>query len=231
MIKYINQYSFSFDELNFNEEKLFEAFRDFSTQNFPLLEELYQQLYPSIKQNCKPVAGYKYFESEHITFQKNILSIDNIEFNLGPIIYRDLKDASDIFIFVCTIGSDLEKEVQKLISEGDTISAFILDRIASELVELTADLLELKIQNELNTKNYNLTNRFSPGYCGWSVSEQRKLFSLLPEDFCGIHLTESSLMIPIKSVSGVYGAAFNLIRKDYHCDICDAEFCYRRKSD
>lgn len=157
--------------------------------------------------------------------------IDKTPFNLGPIIYRDLKDATDIILFVCTIGNKLEEKVQELVSSGDTISAFILDRIASELVELTADLLENKIQIELNSIGYKLTNRYSPGYCGWSVSEQQKLFSLLPEDFCGVRLTESSLMMPIKSVSGIYGAAKNLIRKDYHCEICDDEFCYRRKPD
>lgn len=231
MIKDINQYFFSFDELNFNEEKLIEAFRDFSTQNVSLLKDTYHYLYPFLIENCKPVAGYKYIDAKHISFQKNILIIDNIEFNLGPIIYRDLKDVSDIFLFVCTVGNRLEEKVQELVSGGDTLSAFILDRIASELVELTADLLELQIQNELEIKNYNLTHRYSPGYCGWSVSEQQKLFSLLPKDFCGIKLTESSLMLPIKSVSGIYGAAFNLIRKDYHCEICDDEFCYRRKSD
>ncbi|BDQ02171.1 MAG: 5-methyltetrahydrofolate--homocysteine methyltransferase [Ignavibacterium sp.] len=231
MIKDINQYFFSFDELNFNEEKLIEAFRDFSTQNVSLLKDTYHYLYPFLIENCKSVAGYKYIDAKHISFQKNILIIDNIEFNLGPIIYRDLKDVSDIFLFVCTVGNRLEEKVQELVSDGDTISAFILDRIASELVELTADLLELQIQNELEINNYNMTHRYSPGYCGWSVSEQQKLFSLLPKDFCGVHLTESSLMLPIKSVSGIYGAAFNLIRKDYHCEICDDEFCYRRKSD
>lgn len=231
MIKKINQYYFSFDELNFNEDKLSEAFRDFSTQNFSLLQETWYQLHPLIRQNCKPVAGYRHFESDVVSYQKNILIVDNAQFNLGPIIYRDLKDVSDIFLFVCTIGKKLEDKVQELVSSGDTLSAFILDRIASELVELTADLLEDKIQSELNPIGYNLTYRYSPGYCGWPVSEQQKLFQLLPDNFCGIHLTESSLMTPIKSVSGIYGAAYNLIRKDYHCDICDDEFCYRRKTD
>lgn len=231
MINDIFQYSFSFDELNFNENRLLELFQDFSIQNVATLEDTFQNFFPFIKQNCKPVGGYRFFESSHISFQKYILIVDNIEFNLGPIIFHDLKEASDIFIFVCTIGNKLEEQIQKLTLTGDTISAFILDRIASELVELTADLVELEIQKQCKSKNFNLTNRYSPGYCGWTVSEQQKLFSLLPKNFCGIHLMESSLMLPIKSVSGIYGAANNLIRKDYHCEICDDEFCYRRKNE
>ncbi|MCK7538940.1 MAG: hypothetical protein MZV63_52410 [Marinilabiliales bacterium] len=47
-----------------------------------------------------------------------------------------------------------------------------------------------------------ITNRFSPGYCGWDVAEQHKLFSFFKDNFCGITLTESALMNPVKSVSG-----------------------------
>ncbi len=231
MIKAINQYFFSFEELNFNEKKLIGIFKDFSDQNISLLKETWQNLYPFIQQNTQPVGGYRYFRANQITFQKNILLIDFTKFNLGPVIYRDLKDVSELFVFVCTIGNALEEKVKELVSTGDTISAFILDRIASELVELTADLLENKIQAELKPISLNLTKRYSPGYCGWKVNEQQKLFSLLPENFCGIKLTESSLMLPIKSISGIYGSGYNLVRKDYHCEICDDEFCYQRKTD
>jgi hypothetical protein len=73
-----------------------------------------------------------------------------------------------------------------------------------------------------------ITNRYSPGYCGWDVSDQHKLFSLLPNNFCGIKLTENALMIPIKSVSAVIGIGKNVERKDYQCSICEIEFCYKR---
>ncbi|MCK7517168.1 MAG: hypothetical protein MZV64_05325 [Ignavibacteriales bacterium] len=34
------------------------------------------------------------------------------------------------------------------------------------------------------------TNRFSPGYCGWHVSEQHNLFRLVPDNYCGITLND-----------------------------------------
>jgi hypothetical protein len=37
------------------------------------------------------------------------------------------------------------------------------------------------------------------------VAEQHKLFSLLPPGICGITLSDSALMHPIKSVSGITG--------------------------
>lgn len=229
MIKDIHQYHFSFDELKFNEEKLIKLFSDFSSSNNSLLIDSFQNILPFLKANCKPIAGFRFFDEKSISFHKNILTIENFHFELGPIIYRDLKEASELFVFVCTIGKIVEEKIHKLFSKGDSLNAFILDRIASELVDSTADLLEQKIQSDFLKTGYNLTNRYSPGYCGWSVSEQQKLFSLLPDKFCGVQLTKSSFMIPIKSISGIYGAGYNLVRKDYHCEICDDEFCYKRK--
>jgi hypothetical protein len=45
--------------------------------------------------------------------------------------------------------------------------------------------------------------RFSPGYCGWNISAQRKLFDTLGPHKIGIALNKSYLMQPIKSISGV----------------------------
>jgi len=45
--------------------------------------------------------------------------------------------------------------------------------------------------------------RYSPGYCGWHVSGQKALFGFLDAAVVGITLTDSSLMHPLKSVSGV----------------------------
>jgi len=49
--------------------------------------------------------------------------------------------------------------------------------------------------------------RFSPGYCGWHVSGQKRLFARLQPESIGITLNDSCLMQPLKSVSGVIVAA------------------------
>ena len=45
--------------------------------------------------------------------------------------------------------------------------------------------------------------RYSPGYCGWHMTGQRKLFEFVQPDRIGVSLTPSCLMQPLKSVSGV----------------------------
>jgi len=68
----------------------------------------------------------------------------------------------------------------------------------------------------------------SPGYCGWDVSEQQKLFSLVNDMRIGIKLTESSLMIPIKSISGLWGFGEKLKKKEYNCNKCEEAMCYKK---
>ena len=74
-----------------------------------------------------------------------------------------------------------------------------------------------------------ITNRYSPGYCGWQVAEQHKLFQLIPDNYCGIRLTESALMDPVKSVSGIIGIGENVKINPYTCRMCDMPDCVYRK--
>ncbi len=113
-------------------------------------------------------------------------------------------------------------------NDGDMLKGYIIDIAASELVEKTTDLLESELLKIVSRKNFGVTNRYSPGYCGWNVNDQHKLFSFLPDNFCGVSLTDSALMLPIKSISAVIGIGANSEKEDYQCSLCDTDFCYKR---
>ena len=85
--------------------------------------------------------------------------------------------------------------------------------------------IQKELELDLRVKNLQISDRYSPGYCEWSVAEQQKLFSLLPENFCGISLSDSSLMTPIKSVSGIIGIGKDLKQKGYQCNWCNDQNC------
>jgi hypothetical protein len=70
----------------------------------------------------------------------------------------------------------------------------------------------------------------SPGSLeDWPIEEQKKLFSLLPgvDSMLGVRLTESFLMIPRKSVSGIY---FPADVSFFNCQLCSRESCENRKA-
>jgi len=52
---------------------------------------------------------------------------------------------------------------------------------------------------------------------------------LFPENHCGIKLSDSCLMDPIKSVSGVIGFGRNVKKTAYECQMCELETCIYRK--
>jgi cobalamin-dependent methionine synthase I len=49
------------------------------------------------------------------------------------------------------------------------------------------------------------TRRYSPGYGDWGVSAQKDFLAWLGAGHIGIKLTESSQMLPEKSVSAILG--------------------------
>lgn len=91
------------------------------------------------------------------------------------------------------------------------------------------DKIQDEMEQHLRQYGLNITDRYSPGYCGWNVDEQQKLFSLFPDKFCGVTLTPHSLMQPVKSVSGIIGIGPEVSRKGYTCNVCDMANCIYRK--
>lgn len=161
---------------------------------------------------------------------KEMLSVNDTFFNIGKIITRQLRGSSTYAFFAATAGADFEKFQHALQQEGDMVEIYIADAIGSIMAEKAADCMETALDEYIRDRGWKHTNRFSPGYCGWHVSEQKKLFPLFPlAEPCGIRLTDSSLMLPIKSVSGVIGVGDSVRKLEYTCGLCNYDRCYRRK--
>ena len=151
------------------------------------------------------------------------------DFDMGKIILHQLKGSEAYALFIATAGIEYESYLQRLKNEGDMVRVYIADALGSVIAEKTADMLETCLQESINKLGWHHTNRFSPGYCGWHVSQQQLLFPLFQGHTCGVRLTESSLMLPIKSVSGIIGLGKEVRRLDYTCGLCNFEKCYKRK--
>lgn len=147
------------------------------------------------------------------------------DFLTGAIIGSYLDGMTDACVFVSTAGAEFEAAVHALAAKGDIVADFIADSIGSVLAEMAVARLEKDLGIDAG-----LSLPYSPGYCGWDVREQHRLFSLFPPEPCGISLSESSLMTPEKSVSGFFALGKDLKRQPYHCEICQNKKCYKRKN-
>ena len=151
------------------------------------------------------------------------------DFEMGNIILRQLRGSEAFALFVCTSGLEFETYQQRLKEQGDMVRVFIADALGSVIAEKCADQMEKALQESIDKLGWKQTNRFSPGYCGWHVSQQQLLFPLFQGHTCGVKLTDSSLMIPIKSVSGIIGLGKKVRKLEYTCGLCDFKQCYKRK--
>lgn len=151
-------------------------------------------------------------------------------FQWGRIIDRQLQGSEAYALFVATSGTEYEAFQQRLLKEGDMVRVFVADALGSVIAEKTADRMEDTLQQSIDKLGWHRTNRFSPGYCGWHVSQQQLLFPLFGvKEPCGIQLTDSSLMVPIKSVSGIIGLGRSVRYLPYTCGLCDFKNCYKRR--
>ena len=174
-------------------------------------------------------SGYKIFNPRKVRLTGENFIIDNRNFNCGKIIYSSLKDSETIAFLISSVGYEIENWSKHFIDSNEMLKVYLIDKVASELVEQLADKTELLLENELKVIDLNATNRYSPGYCGWSVADQQNLFSLLPSKFCGVSINDNSMMMPIKSVSAVIGVGKKVEKRDYECLICEIDFCYKRE--
>ena len=157
------------------------------------------------------------------------IRILGVRFNSGKIIPKMLRNSQNYAFFLVTAGPELENLARSLMTEGDYLDGYIVDLLASELVDSAADQIQEQVRNLAEQRSMQITNRYSPGYCSWNVDEQQKLFSLFPEGCCGISLSESSLMNPVKSISGIIGLGAEVAFRDYTCEICSMIHCQFRK--
>ncbi len=150
--------------------------------------------------------------------------------------------ADELALFAVTLGAPVSGRIAALFDAGDYALGGALDAAASETAELTATHIArtvlAKVRHAGRATDETRALGYSPGYCGWNLTGQRALFDTLDPARVGITLTESCLMEPIKSVSGVIvigPACIHDFDDDYDfCAECAAHDCrdrIRRVSD
>jgi len=177
----------------------------------------------------EPRGGYLFLPAVSGGDQETI-RIANTVFNTGRIIGTKLAGAEMFSFFMGTAGSGPEELSRSMLEKGNPLEGFVVDLIGSCLAESLAGYLHDQIGEEAKKEGRGFSNRYSPGYCEWNVCEQKKLFALFPDHFCNIRLSGSSLMTPIKSVSGVVATGTQIKFSDYSCQDCKRKDCPFRKT-
>lgn len=111
-------------------------------------------------------------------------------------------EADCLALFTFTLGQKISERIENLFNDNEPALASIIDAVAS-CGAYNASLLAEKERNRTEGYENSKTLLYSPGYCGWHITAQKKIFNVLKPEEIGITLNESCLMIPLKSISGV----------------------------
>lgn len=220
---------FSFADLKLTVHQIGKLIDYEKGENREQISEMIGEVLSEAESICEIKAEYVIWPGIDLPEGKPVMNINGISFNIGKVIRGQLGKAESGAIFTCTAGNAIGEKARQLMHEKDFLAGYIFDIAGSEIVEAAADLMQENLRKSMIESGRQITNRFSPGYCGWHVSEQHKLFRLIPGNYCGITLNDSALMNPIKSVSGFIGIGENVKFMPYTCNLCDLNDCIYRK--
>jgi hypothetical protein len=108
-------------------------------------------------------------------------------------------------LYVATLGTPLADRIREMFATNDLGRGWMLDAVASSGADRLSHLLAATFESELEQRGHEASRvlPYSPGYCGWTVEGQPKLFARLGPGEIGVTLNDSCLMTPVKTVSGV----------------------------
>lgn len=155
--------------------------------------------------------GEDYVEIERKRFTSRVLRVN-------------LDQVHRVFPYVATCGTELDDWADTI---DDPLHRFWADAIKEEALIIAFDVLNEELVKTFHPGN---SSTMSPGsLLDWPLTEQRNLFSLLgdTEKSIGVQLTDSLLMVPTKSISGI---RFPTEVDFESCQLCPRELCPGRRA-
>ena len=196
----------------------------------PQLEKLLTEKSEICINNIKPKAIYSNYEIEKIIGERVYFKSGNIF--TGPNISKILTGSEISTIFITTLGNMVDKIIKDVSESGDMLSTIIMDAITTELLGILGNHISEIIKKEgIREKDWGSTCTYSPGQYKWTIEEQKEIFSMVNGNKIGVELNKSYLMVPFKSISGVYGFGpiDSIDKTRVACDLCPRENCIGRR--
>ena len=211
----------------------------------PSLEELYRYLgYPRGTPPPARIAG----QTERIVAQgldrlqpRGTYSVHTVaarakdQLRLGDVTIQGqveefLAQVDRIAAFVVTVGHEISRLADTACRAGDAQAGWMFDAVGSWAAEATTDALMSCLRAQLHPDEM-LTLRYSPGYCGMDMAQQRAIFRLTDPESIGVSLLPTLLMQPTKSVSGLVGLGPKHAVAPHlsPCDACRQVGCHMRR--
>jgi hypothetical protein len=164
------------------------------------------------------------YEVAYIEIQgEDSLDIGGVTFT-SRLLRDKLDKVGRVFPFIITCGRELDSLANP---DRDFMRNYCLDMIKEMALRSAVSYTENHLKE---TFAIDQLSRMNPGSLpSWPLTQQRELFSLFGDvkELIGVELTETFLMIPVKSVSGIF---FPTEVKFESCQLCPREVCRGRRA-
>lgn len=183
----------------------------------------FQDMAETVAGIARPKAGYveAFIEDRH----DDRVRVGSVVFE-SRMLRLQLDSVHKLYAFVATCGHEVDAELPP---DGDFVKEFWRDTLKASLLAAAVQHLTEHLEE---TYRLPQTASMSPGSgdaAVWPIEQQRNLFDLLGdvEGGLGVRLTESFLMVPNKTISGVRYAT----TKDFRtCEVCRRPDCPSRSA-
>jgi len=188
-------------------------------------QRLAARLQPEAISLVDPVAHFSFFRVREC--QNRTLFLENEIVLTGGFVEHLLGNAQEIGVIICTVGSALDAQAKKYFEAGKPAHGYLLDALGIVSLGTLAEQARAHVEAIVNARGLEASTPISPGHADWKLSEQQVLFSLLPSSETGIHLSDSFVMQPKKSLSMVVGLGRGMIT---HAEGSQCEYCPLKKT-
>ena len=180
-------------------------------------------LVETVKPQINPKVIYKISYIQNNTIDEVV--IDGVTFN-SRVLHINLNQVERVFPFIATCGREADAIE---IPQDDFLTRYWFDTIKGMALDVALKYFRNHLKKKYALRKFASMSPGSGPHDTWLIEQQRPLFSLFGnvEELIGVRLTESFLMIPNKSVSGI---CFPTEISFETCQLCSRENCRGRRA-
>ena len=183
-----------------------------------------RELFETAKKIVRPKVLYREAYVEEVS-GKNV-RINGFTFE-SDVLAANLKDVHRVFAYVSTCGVEVDDWSRK---ETDYVVSLWLDMIKELFLREANAFFRKYMKDSYKLDILSSVNPGSGDKENWHISQQAPLFALIGsvKEEIGVTLTDSFLMVPVKSTSGLlYPSQTEFV----NCSLCGREKCPGRRAE
>jgi hypothetical protein len=160
------------------------------------------------------------------SIDKDDLMLENGHILKSRLLAEKLQKAPEIALYLATVGHRLEEKVTEL-SSKDMLHSLLLDYLGTYAVAFLRSYIQRVIEERMKVE----VSHFGPGETTtWDTAQQAVIFDILMssdmvKSKIKMEITQSALLVPKKSSSGLFGQTEGVY---IQCNFCRLKCAYRR---